>query len=113
MHPIRYKYLESYIYLYIEQIAYSMNYLLTDQTFQTEIRKQLDANYGQYQYYLHYYLLRIYERLRWVLNYYYGHKYIRGFLNKITNKMKEIFLIYFKDNALNVFDKSEEKLHDP
>lgn len=27
--------------------------------------------------------------------------------------MKEVFLIYFKDNALNVFDKSEEKLHDP
>ena len=107
MHPVRYKYLESYIYLYIEQIAYSMNYLLSDETFLTEIRKQLDFNYGHYHYYLHYFLLRIYERLRWILNYYYGHKYIRGFLNKITNKMKEVFLIYFKDNALNVFDKSE------
>ena len=27
--------------------------------------------------------------------------------------MKDAFLLYFKDNALNVFDKSEEKLHDP
>ena len=27
--------------------------------------------------------------------------------------MKDIFLLYFKDNALNVFDKSEEKLHPP
>lgn len=51
--------------------------------------------------------------MRWILNYYYEHKYIRGFLNKITNKMKEQFLIYFKENALDVFDKSEEKLHDP
>ena len=25
--------------------------------------------------------------------------------------MKKAFLIYFKDNALNVFDKSQEKLH--
>jgi hypothetical protein len=34
MHPTRYKYFESYIYLYIEQIAYTMNYLLSDTTFQ-------------------------------------------------------------------------------
>ena len=42
MHPIRYKYLESYIYLYIEQIAYTLNYLMSDNTFQHEIKKQLD-----------------------------------------------------------------------
>ena len=90
-----------------------MDYLLMDETFLTELRKQLDANYGKYNYYLHYYMFRIYERLRWVLNYYYGHKYIRNFLNKITNKMKQVFLFYFRDSALNVFDKSEEKLHDP
>lgn len=27
--------------------------------------------------------------------------------------MKDSFLLYFKNNALNVFDKSEQKLHDP
>jgi hypothetical protein len=68
LHPTRYKYFESYIYLYIEQIAYSLNYLLMDPTFVKEIRKQLDSNYGRYKYYLHYFILRIYERLRWVLN---------------------------------------------
>lgn len=83
-----------------------MNYLLNDNTFLNEIRKQLDLNYAKYKYYLHYFVLRIYERLRWVLNYYYSHKYLRGFLNKITNKMKEVFLIYFKENAFIVFDKS-------
>ncbi len=85
MHPIRYKYLESYIYLYIEQIAYSLNYLMSDDTFQQEIKKQLDQEYGKYKYYLHYFILRIYERIRWILNHYYEHKYLRGFLNKITN----------------------------
>lgn len=90
-----------------------MNYLLNDKTFLNEIIKQLDANYARYKYYLHYFVLRIYERLRWILNYYYAHKYLRGFLNKITNKMKEVFLVYFKENAYIVFDKSEEKLHSP
>ena len=84
-----------------------MYYLLSDEIFQSELKKQLDANYGAYRYELHYYIIRIYERLRWILNYYYGHKYIRGFFNKITNKMKDSFLLYFKNNALNVFDKSE------
>lgn len=96
LHPTRYKYFESYIYLYIEQIAYSLNYLFNDATFLREIKKQLDLNYARYKYYLHYFIIRIYERLRWVLNYYYAHKYLRGFLNKITNKMKDFFLIYFK-----------------
>ena len=27
--------------------------------------------------------------------------------------MKDLFLLYFSKEALNVFDKSQEKLHDP
>lgn len=51
--------------------------------------------------------------MRWILNYYYSHRYLRGFLNKITNIMKKCFLKYFKESAFIIFDKSEEKLHSP
>lgn len=113
LHPVRFKYYESYLYLYIEQIAYSMNYLLNDKTFMGELIRQLDSNYGRSRYYLHYYVIRIYERLRWLVSEYYEHKYLRGFLNLITNKLKKNFLLYFRDVHYIVFDKSEEKLHGP
>jgi hypothetical protein len=58
--------------------------------------------------------MRIYERLRWILSYYYEHKYVRGFLNKVTNKMKVSFLEEFlKSKTYRVFDRNEEKLHEP
>ena len=37
-----------------------MNYLLTDEVFQLELKKQLDSNYGSSRYELHYYIIRIY-----------------------------------------------------
>jgi hypothetical protein len=75
--------------------------------------KQLKDDYTGGIYYLHYYVIRIYERLRWLLDYYYGHKYIRGFLNKVTNQMKNLFLNDFQANMVRIFDRNEEKLHDP
>lgn len=55
---------------------------------------------------MHYYVIRIYERLRWLLDYYYGHKYIRGFLNKVTNQMKNLFLNDFQANMVRIFDRN-------
>ncbi len=85
---------------------YSLNYLQQDETFIKELNKELNNDHGRGFYYLHYYIMRIYERLRWLLNYYYEHKYIRGFLNKVTNRMKEVFLMQFKENMYRVFDRN-------
>lgn len=113
IHPIRYCFFDSYIYLYAEKLVATMNYLLCDSTFMLELKKELNDNYARGYYTLHYIILRIYERLRWLLGYYYRHSYVRGFLNRVTNHMKQILLIDFKDNAFRVFDRAEEKLHDP
>ena len=75
--------------------------------------RQLKDDFANGFFYLHYYIMRIYERLRWLLNYFYGHKYIRGFLNKVTNQMKNIFLKDFQKNMFKTFDRNEEKMHDP
>ena len=87
-------------------MVYSLNYLQEDETFIKELSKELNNNYTRGYYYLHYYIMRIYERLRWILNYYYELKYIRGFLNKVTNKMKTIFLEEFKNSMYRVFDRN-------
>ena len=52
-------------------MVYSLNYLQEDETFIKELSKELNNNYTRGYYYLHYYIMRIYERLRWILNYYY------------------------------------------
>lgn len=70
-------------------------------------------NYSRGYYYLHYFIIRIYERLRWLTEYYYQHSYIRGMLNMISNKMRTMYLDVFKEIALRIFDRNEEKGHDP
>ncbi len=98
-HPIRYRFYDTYLFLYIEQILFSLNYLFCEKEsefFRKELDKELALNYSRGYYYLHYFIIRIYERLRWLTEYYYKHPYIRGMLNMITNKMRTMYLDVFK-----------------
>ena len=113
-HPIRYKFYETYFFLYVEQILFSLNYLFCEKEsefFRQELSKELTSNYSRGIYYLHYILIRIYERLRFLTDYYYNHNYIRGLLNVISNIMKKDFLEEFKLKMFRIFDRDEEKRH--
>ena len=73
--------------------------------------KELENNYSRGLYYLHYIIIRIYERLRWLRNYYYDHHYIRGILNVISNKMRKDYLEKFRNSMIRIFDRDEEGKH--
>jgi hypothetical protein len=115
-HPIRYRYYDTYLFLYIEQILFSLNYLFCETEsafFRAELIKELTLNYSRGYFYLHYFIIRIYERLRWLTEYYYKHSYIRGMLNMISSKIKADYLEEFRKSSLRIFDRDEEKGHEP
>ena len=113
-HPVRYKYYETYFFLYVEQLLFSLNYLFCEKEsefFRGELGKELASNYSRGIYYLHYILIRIYERLRFLTDHYYDHNYIRGLLNLISNTLRHLYLEDFRANMFRIFDRDEEKRH--
>ena len=64
-------------------------------------------NYQRGYYYLHYYIIRIYERLRFLKNQYSSYRFISNFINSLTNKIKAEFLDKFATTSANIFDKNE------
>lgn len=62
-HPIRYRFYDTYMFLYVEQILFSLNYLFCEPEslfFRQELDKELASNYSRGYYYLHYFIIRIY-----------------------------------------------------
>lgn len=82
--------------------------------FKKSIEEVLAKNYQKGQYYLHYYIIRIFERLRYLKNRYSRYRFINNFISSLTHKMKIEFLDKFAMSNANIFDKNEGgRSHDP
>ena len=81
--------------------------ILYDDDFKKSIDTELTTNYQRGAYYLHYYIIRIFERLRYLKNKYHEHRFMHNFISSLTFKMKIDFLDKFATLNANIFDKNE------
>lgn len=105
-YPIRFKYFESDFYLYLEEILVSLQEIIYNAGFKKIIDEDLMKNYQKGYYYLHYYIIRIFERLRYLKNQYSGHRFINNYISSLTHKLKVDFLDKFALFHANIFDKN-------
>ncbi len=60
LNPVRFKYLETYLYLYFEEVLISINETFNNQYFIRKLELNLNDHYSRGRYFLHYYVIRIF-----------------------------------------------------
>lgn len=64
--PVRFQYFQTYYYLYLEEILVTLHEILHKEKFKKVFEEELARLYNRGEYYLHYELMRIFERLRYL-----------------------------------------------
>lgn len=106
-HPVRFQFFETYYYLYFEELLVSLHEILHKQKFKDSLDEELTRNYARGNYYLHYEIMRIFERLRYLSNKY-NNRFVKSFIRSVTNKIRTDYLEKFIVTAIQIFNKNEQ-----
>ena len=106
-HPVRFQYFETYYYLYFEEVLVTLHEILHKERFKDMLDEELTRNYARGNYYLHYEIMRIFERLRYLSNKY-NNRFVKSFIRTVTNKIRSDYLERFIVTAIQIFNKNEQ-----
>lgn len=85
----------------------TLHEILHKQKFKDTLDEELARNYSRGDYFLHFELMRIFERLRYLSNKY-NNRFVKSFIRTVTDKIRSDYLEKFIVTAKQIFHKNEQ-----
>lgn len=100
VNPIRFTYIDSYLYLNLEEILFSMYEVFNNETFLEDFERRLSHSLGTNDTRFHNKILKIVERLGWIRNFYGSLKvsFIRALIKYIQSIIIKNIVQAFPEN---------------
>lgn len=95
--PIRFTYLQTFVYLNIEEVLISLHYMFTNKQMLEYVKKHLARSFDLSNFQSHLKLMRLIERLQFIkIELFFGAKLIRNLINRIVTALEGCLSLHSK-----------------